>query len=643
MQKGNATIFLLIMFYIHPCMGKAVDLSSITDTTRQLQEVKVFDYKSPGPAANRKYSAGTGVIHFNNQQLLPAQHLSLGNYLEAQTAIFIKEKGKGMQSSIAIRGTSAAHTTVKWNGLSLAMTTMGQTDFNHLPLLFFDEVSVHLGGESALYGNGAMGGSIMLRTSPKFEQGVHGSIHQSIGSYEYNFSGLTLRIAGNNWESRTNLLYTKARNNYTFKNTNTYEHRRDTLENAAYKNWGVLQEFYYKPNSKHLLSARFWYMDFYREIQLPMSSIKGVKKQYDNITDHNVRALLDYRGEIASLNINAQAGYGHDYELFKTNIIAAHKLPVLVEAEYKQARWSVKVGAGSEYIKPEVYSYAAGIVEWRNDCYVFALWKPTARWNLTAGLRQLWATNVRVPPAPALGSSYVVWQNDRHELKYRVAFSRNIKIPTLNDRYWGGMKNTHLRPEKGVSGETGFNYEHTRPGFNLKADVTAYYSRISDWIHWVPIGNMAYPKNMNLVDSYGIELAVRSAQQWGEWLIEESVNYAYTPVIKREGMNELSTGIGHQVPYQPKHIANAVLKAGYRKFFGQAGCHFTGPRHTTDRFEVTKAYTLLHFSLGYTLDVHPLSLLLLLHVYNITGADYQNMHNYAMPGRHYALTLRCSF
>ncbi|MDR0294756.1 MAG: TonB-dependent receptor plug domain-containing protein [Prevotellaceae bacterium] len=644
MTRELATFFLIIIFYSSPYMGRAIDIAHATDTVRQLQEVKVFDYKLPGPSENKKYSAGTGFIHFNNQQLLPAQHLSLGNYLETQTAIFIKESGKGMRSSVSIRGTSAAHTTVKWNGLSLAMTTMGQTDFSHLPLLFFDEVSVHLGGESALYGNGTMGGSIMMSTLPKFEPKVHGSVHQSIGSYGYTFSGLILRIAGKNWESRTNLLYTEARNNYTFKNTTTYEHRRDTLKNAAYKNWGVLQEFYYKPNGKHLLSARFWYMDFYREIQPPMSSTKEVRKQYDNITDRNFRTLLNYQGEITSFKINAQAGYAHDYELFKIDVIAADKLPVLVDAEYKQAQWSVKIGANSEYIKPEVYSYAAGIEEWRTDCYLFALWKPTAQWNVSAGLRQLWVTDVTVPLAPSLGASYALWQNAKHELKWRTAFSRNIKIPTLNDRYWGGLKNTHLRPEIGLSGETGFNYDYTpRSGFSLKADITAYYNRISDWIHWRLIDSMAYPINMNLVDSYGIELAIQLVQLLVEWRMEWKANYAYTPVIKREGINELATGIGYQVPYQPRHVANAISKVGYKKIFGQAGFHLIGSRHTTDRFEVTNAYALLDLSLGYTLDVNPLSLMLLLQVNNVTGTNYQNMHNYAMPGRNYAIILRCSF
>ncbi|MCL2097512.1 MAG: TonB-dependent receptor plug domain-containing protein [Bacteroidales bacterium] len=623
-------------------MGRAVDDFVASDTLRQLEEVRVLGHKSPGPSANKMYSAGSGFIRFNAEQLSSVQHLDLGSYLGKRTALLIKERGRGMLSSVSIRGTAAAHTAVKWNGLDLSMPTMGQTDFSHLPLSFFDEVSVHLGGESALYGNGAMGGSIMLTTSPKFEQGVHGSLHQCIGSYGYTFSGLLLRIAGKDWESRTNVFYTQAANDYTFTNNTTYDFRRDTLKNAAFKNWGVLQELYYKPEDYFQLTARVWYMDFYREIQPPVSMNED-QRRYENITDRNFRALLNYQGEQGAFKINAQMGYAYDYELFQTDIIAADKLPLLLEMEFKQTQWSLKAGINSEYIKPKVYAYAVGTDEWRTEVYLFALWKPLERWVFTAGLRQLRVSDVAVPITPSLGVSCVLWNNTEHTLKWRAAFSRNIKIPTLNDRYWGGLKNTYLKPEIGLSGETGFNYNYAFSDINLKADFTAYYSRIADWIHWTPRGNRSYPENMNLVDAYGIECLLQLTKQWEEWKLEGTANYAYTPVIKREGTHEWDTGVGKQVPHQPQHVVNAMLEAGYRKFIGQAGFHLVGSRHSSDIFDVMRPYALLDISVGYVFSIKNVSLLFLLQANNVTGTDYQNMKNYAMPGRNYAITLRYSF
>jgi outer membrane receptor protein involved in Fe transport len=132
-------------------------------------------------------------------------------------------------------------------------------------------------------------------------------------------------------------------------------------------------------------------------------------------------------------------------------------------------------------------------------------------------------------------------------------------------------------------------------------------------------------------------------KQWDEWLIEGKVNYAYTPVIKREGTHEWDTGTGKQVPYQPQHIANLTTKIEYKKICWQAGFHVVGPWHTSDRYDVIKAYTLLDLSAGYTFFIKSLSLLLSLQINNVIGVDYRSVKNYAMPGRNYAITLRCSF
>jgi len=148
---------------------------------------------------------------------------------------------------------------------------------------------------------------------------------------------------------------------------------------------------------------------------------------------------------------------------------------------------------------------------------------------------------------------------------------------------------------------------------------------------------------MNLVDAYGVECAVQLLRQWNEWQLEGRLNYAYTPVIKREGNHIWDTGVGKQVSYQPQHVVNATVGAGYRKISMQAGFHLVGSRHTSDIFDVMKPYALLDLSAGYTFSVKSLSLSLLLQVNNATATDYQSMKDYAMPGRNYAITLRCSF
>jgi iron complex outermembrane receptor protein len=645
-QRLLLLIFILVYY---PCAGKAVAVVPEHDTsTHVLNEVVVFSYAPPALPAE-KYSAGTQALYFKSKELALVQHFNLSDYLQTQTAIHFKEKGKGMQSSISLRGTAASHAVLKWNGFDLNVPTMGESDFSHLPLFFFDEVKVHTGGESVLYGSGALGGSIELKTLPKFDGGLHADVRQTIGSYGYTFTGGVLRLSGKRWESRSSVLYTQAGNNYEFANTNTPNHRRDTLKNAACRNWGVLQEVYHRMDNGHLLSARFWYMDFYREIQ-PMMAMNDEPSHYDDIYDRNLRALLNYSGESGAITWNAQAGYARDYERFHEDVIAADKWLMMAEGEYAYKKWTVKAGVHSEYIKPNVYAYAEARNEWRNEVFIQALWNPAPRWMISGGMRQSLVTGIRAPLTPSLGMSYIAWHTAAQELKLRGAFSRNIKIPSLNDRYWN-VSPVSLQPEIGTEGEVGLDYALVGPAWFLKATASAYYNRIADWIRWLPSrpinsvqhGVIWRPQNVGVVDCYGLEVMVQAQRQWRKLALDLSGSYAYTPAIMREGTRPGDTGVGQQAAFQPQHIANTVVKSTYEKAFLQVVVHYVGQRHSTDIFDILDPYVLVDLSGGYTFKVGELFVSLLGQVNNLCNTDYQSMKNYAMPGRNCMFTLRLNF
>ena len=96
--------------------------------------------------------------------------LSLADFIKQESSAYLKEYGKGMGAYLSVRGTSSSHTSIDWNGLNLSVPTIGQTDFSHVPLYFFDAMDIHIGGSSALYGDGTLGGSIRLKTSPHWKR-----------------------------------------------------------------------------------------------------------------------------------------------------------------------------------------------------------------------------------------------------------------------------------------------------------------------------------------------------------------------------------------------------------------------------------------------------------------------------------------
>ena len=244
---------------------------------------------------NSSFAVGSNIIRASQEILSQMKTNSLADYIKEQSAIYIKEYGRGAGSYLSVRGTSSSHTTVAWNGMSLSVPTLGQTNLSHVPIYFFDKLDIHIGGSSALYGNGSIGGSLQLKTAPTWKKGYSGDVLVSLGSYSTLYTGATLRYSNNTTESRTSLFYTSAKNNYSFLNNTKPGLPKEYLNNSGYLNGGVLQELYRKFKDSSLLAFNLWYLSFDREIQ-PSVSLNDRPETYASILDRNLRASLSYSG-----------------------------------------------------------------------------------------------------------------------------------------------------------------------------------------------------------------------------------------------------------------------------------------------------------------------------------------------------------
>src|SRR5690606_5715624 len=107
----------------------------------------------------------------------------LGTLLEMESPIFIKSYGLGSLATTSFRGGSANHTAVLWNGFNIGSPMNGQIDLSLVPVGIADEVSIQYGGASALWGSGAVGGSVLLNSTPVFDSGLTVDAGASFGSF----------------------------------------------------------------------------------------------------------------------------------------------------------------------------------------------------------------------------------------------------------------------------------------------------------------------------------------------------------------------------------------------------------------------------------------------------------------------------
>jgi iron complex outermembrane receptor protein len=615
------------------------------DTTLRvrLDSVTITTDTRRTPLPGKSFAVGTHIISASAGSIAESAMSSLADYFRAESAVYLKEYGKGMSSFISIRGTSSSHTTVSWNGMSLALPTMGQTDLSHVPVYFFDKMDLHIGGNATLYGDGSIGGNISLATAPRWKEGISGDITTSVGSFSTLFTGATIRYSSGKTESRTSLFRGSAVNRYAFENNTKLAKPTEYLNNSGYENYGVLQEIYRKTGKSSLLNFNLWYLDFDRQIQ-PSVALNDRPETFASIYDKNFRASLSYSGVLSQLSYAARLSYAYDHERYKEDIIAASKVLASVEAGYSTAsgRVNFKGGISAEHISPQVDSYADSVTEQR--VYIYLLAKAALAENLiaSAGARYGMVTGSEIPIMPSFDILYIPLKTNSTQLSLRAAASASSKVPSLNDRYWGGV-HSYLKSEFSKTAEGGLNLSWFSGYSSLDMFVTAYTSEVNDWIRWLPAGSVWRPQNVPEVRSSGGEAGLMFVTGLGEWKLRTGFNYNHTNVVMKRSLRVEDPSVGYQLAYQPKHSWRTSFTLDKEPLSLFVRFAYTGERTTLDIFDLLPAYLLTDIGASAKININKYKFILNTTILNLFDTNYQNVKFYAMPKRHWQVSVRWNF
>jgi vitamin B12 transporter len=155
-----------------------LSVSAQTDTARALPTIEIT-----AQSINR-FAVGQFQINSDSQTMRIFQGQKMADWLQAETPLSIRAYGTG-NANVAARGMASSHTAVVWNGINLQNALNGGVDLNLLEVGSTDRVGVKLGGGSALYGSGAIGGSIFLDNNVSQTAGFNGEIGLGLGSFGF--------------------------------------------------------------------------------------------------------------------------------------------------------------------------------------------------------------------------------------------------------------------------------------------------------------------------------------------------------------------------------------------------------------------------------------------------------------------------
>ena len=608
-------------------------------TNRMLDEVQVEGEKNA--VGEKPFSQGTEwkVPEAVKTQM---ETSSLSDLLTRTTPIFMKESGNGMLATISMRGTSASHTNVNWEGVNINSKTMGQVDFNQMPLFFFDKVGVYPGGESAVFGNGSIGGAVNLQSDRTFRDTFRLQLHSTFGSNNSLFEGLKMVVGEEHVHSHTAFFYRRSDNDFKFD----YRGETQRQKNASFYDYGILEDLSIRLKKKSVLSGHLWHTFYDREIQ-PMMQQNNDSTKYESISNRSSRVVVEY-ANLSPYTWKIRGGWMEDDQVYEEDTIATDTwlAQATVEHDWFPSDYlKIRAKAGYEFqaIIPHVYAYFTNETEYRHTAYVLTKFDLLSRWLLTLNLRKEYVSHTDVPFAPSAGLSYFLLKKSKQQLSLSVNYSKNVNVPSLNDKYWGLMGNRDLQTENGNNIEAGLKYGLSVRKYALKFQGSLYRNNVKNWILWIPRGNVWKPLNIARVKAKGIELSVEQGFKGENKEINLLVNYAFNHTEVMEGFAEMKPFVGQQVALIPEQTFSATLWGSIQHFNCSILGKYVGERHSSDIFDILDSYFVMNVMADYEIHFknrrrkNPLVLDLGAQVNNILGMEYQVMSFRAMPKQNFVI------
>jgi vitamin B12 transporter len=572
-----------------------------------------------------KYLAGSELIELDSSLMRREGSSHLGEVLSLRLPIYFRNYGNGMLSSISMRGTSPQHTSVLWNGISINSFSLGQADFSILPTVAFDEIKVHAGAGGARFGSGAIGGTVLLNSDATPTDNLI-KFSQEVGSFGRYFTSLNGAWAANQWSGKTKIYRLTSENDFQILATG------ERQQHAAFNQAGVLQELAYRWSSSKSLSAHYWFHGADRQIQPSI----GQFNSDDNQQDQSHRATVRFQSGSRYGFFSAFGGYVNDRIIYNGGPSQVVRWIAGSKHEFTFAQLHWQAGTEWNHIIGEIRQYQNGqAFENRFDFTASIQKNINDRLSLALNLRQPVVSGFVAPFLPYVGADYLIVKKIATEFKVRGNFSKNYRVPTLNDRYWQNAGDINLLPETTYAGEMGWTL---KTNF-FEMTNTWYTQKVDEWIQWVPQQDGNYkPRNIRQVVAEGFEIKIVSKLKTGDLHFTSGASYQFTKSTTQQAPANEQHLINKQLIYTPQHTSSAFGQLAWKTFSSDFSAQYSGLRFTTSDNSTTyalPAFVLINASVGKYWQMGHHRFDFSFSVKNILNAEYQTYEGRAMPGRNY--------
>ncbi len=613
--------------------------SPVESDTIRINEVVIN-----GKSDNYTHS-GFKVIRLDSASISDYNSRSIAELLSDNSALFVKSYGSGGIATPSFRGTGPGHTQIAWNNINLNSPMLGQFDLSLFPSGFADDVIVSYGGASMDLNSGGIGGIINIETKPDWNQENVLFINPRFGSFN-RYSGLArVRTGSPRFQSVTKAFLSSAENNFLYlNNIRSQVPVWEKRQNSQVSQEGFIQELYFR-GSKGTLSTRFWYQTTSRNLPVPLtmfSSGQGEKQD-----DRSLRGLVSYETLKEKSKYSMTAAFLSD-RLNYFNRLASINSENLSRSVVMRADMISHVADMSIfklYLNNELNFINSNNYQGKRSRNIASAGASVetrlTKWFGTKVLvREILQDSKLLVPDFSIGAEFRLIPVREYFIK--TNFSKNSKVPTLNDMYWLPGGNPDLKNETGYTAELGMATEESfSPSLKFKGELTVFRSSVTDMIQWLPGENTYWEAgNVNKITINGLESNINMAYSLARFKALVNLIYTFTQAASHRIIsgNELSPK--KQLMYIPKNKLNSVMRLSWKSLHSSLNANYISRRYlTADNSQYLPGYTVTDINFGVKLNLKNTIYDITLMVENLFNTSYQDIAWYPMPGRAWSLSV----
>lgn len=604
-----------------------------TDSILQLKEIEVTAQRID------LTSIGKHTEKLDSQTLFREQHGSVASLFSKNTPFFIRSYGNGTLATLGIRGGSAAHTQIIWNGIPIRNPMVGLVDLALIPVTFVDEASIHYGGHGAAFGSGAVGGLISISNTDITSASLRA--HAGIGSWNSRFGSLHVNYGIKKLRLSSRLFAENADNDFKYRLAKGSAIKEQVHHKLINRGW--LQEAYLPINEKHSVTARLWYQ--FADRQVPPTSTQTNSKAAQQ--DEALRCAFQWNHTMSQSQWQVKVGWLNERIDFQDSLI-------LLYAHNRFTTWLAE-GSISKALSDEIFLMGGiytEIVKGRSGNYGEAHTRDqTAMYTSLRWHPGIFLVRLQAREEVTGGSWSPLLVDLAGELNFlkgvalKSSVSRNYRTPTLNDLYWRPGGNPALKPEDGWTYEAGVSYNASTTHIDFQSSFTAYTRTINDWIMWMPPvkdgNNFWAPLNIARVRSQGFES--RAAISWENESLKASLNAGadLTWSTFQEPLDEFRIDIGDQLFYVPVENFFTGFDFHYRNVSFHYDHHYFGQSPGIN--EPVQAYSLGNAGFSFEFNSLPVHWTFYVEAENVWDTPYRIIERRPMPGRSFRGGLKILF